>query len=43
MLNNASNNNSAIKAIADKTDFTAAYCCLCCAPYTLNLVRQTLL
>jgi hypothetical protein len=43
MLDNASNNNSAIKAIADKIDFTTAYCRLCCAPYTLNLVGQTLL
>jgi hypothetical protein len=43
MLDNASNNNSAIKAIADKIDFTAAYRCLCCAPHTLNLVGQTLL
>jgi hypothetical protein len=43
MLDNASNNDSAIKAIADKIDFTAAHCRLRCAPYTLNLVGQTLL
>jgi hypothetical protein len=43
MLDNASNNDSAIKAIADKIDFTAAHRRLCCAPHTLNLVGQTLL
>jgi hypothetical protein len=43
MLNNASNNDNAIKTIADKIDFTAAHRRLCCAPHTLNLVRQTLL
>jgi hypothetical protein len=37
MLNNASNNNSAIAAIAQKIDFNATYYCIYCAPYTLNL------
>jgi hypothetical protein len=40
VLNNASNNNSIIQAIAQKLewDFNATYCRLRCGPYTLNLV-----
>jgi hypothetical protein len=43
ILNNASNNDTAVLALARRIGFNATYRRLCCGPYTLNLVRQTLL
>jgi hypothetical protein len=43
VLDNASNNNTAVLALAQKTGFIAPHCCLRCAPHTLNLIEQTLL
>jgi hypothetical protein len=43
VLNNASNNNTAVLALARRMGFSATYRRLCCGPHTLNLVRQTLL
>jgi hypothetical protein len=42
-LDNASNNNSAVLAIAQKMGFSATNCCLRCSPHTLNLIGQRLL
>jgi hypothetical protein len=42
-LDNASNNNSAVLAIAQKMGFSATNCCLRCGPHTLNLIGQRLL
>jgi hypothetical protein len=38
MLDNASNNNTAIAAITDKMGFVTAHCRLRCGPHTFNLV-----
>jgi hypothetical protein len=38
MLNNAYNNDSAIKKLASKYGFIASYRCLRCGAYTINLV-----
>jgi hypothetical protein len=38
VLDNASNNNSAVAAIAQKIDFNATYRRIRCAPHTLNLI-----
>jgi hypothetical protein len=43
MLNNALNNDNAVASIADEMGFNPTYRRLCCGPYTLNLVGQTLL
>jgi hypothetical protein len=45
VLDNASNNDSTIQAIAQKPewDFNATYRRLRCGPHTLNLVGQVLL
>jgi hypothetical protein len=43
VLDNASNNNTTIHAIAQKLSFNAAYCRLRCGPHTLNLIGQKLL
>jgi hypothetical protein len=43
VLDNASNNNTTVDEIAKVTGFNAAYRCLRCSPYTLNLIGQTLL
>jgi hypothetical protein len=43
VLDNASNNNAAVKAIAQQIGFNAVNRRLRCAPYTLNLVSQILL
>jgi hypothetical protein len=43
VLDNASNNNSAVAAIAQKMDFDAAYRRIRCGPHTLNLIGLVLL
>ena len=43
VLDNASNNNSAVRAIAQNMGFNAVHHRLRCSPHTLNLVGQTLL
>jgi hypothetical protein len=43
VLDNASNNDSTIDAIAREMGFNAAYRRLCCGLYTLNLIGQILL
>jgi hypothetical protein len=43
VLDNASNNDSAVAAIAQKMDFDAAYRRIRCGPHTLNLIGQVLL
>jgi type IV pilus biogenesis protein CpaD/CtpE len=43
ILNNASNNDTAVLALARIMGFSATYRRLCCGPYTLNLAGQTLL
>jgi hypothetical protein len=43
VLNNASNNNAAVEAIAQQIGFNAVNRRLRCAPHTLNLVGQILL
>jgi hypothetical protein len=43
VLDNASNNDSAVLAIAQKMGFNATYCHLRCGPHTLNLISQVLL
>jgi hypothetical protein len=45
VLNNVSNNDSTIQAIAQKPewDSNATYCRLRCGPHTLNLIGQVLL
>ena len=43
VLDNATNNDTAVAAIAHKMGFNAAYRRLRCGPHTLNLVGQTLL
>jgi hypothetical protein len=43
ILDNASNNNSAVLALAQTMSFNAIHCRLCCGPYTLNLIGQMLL
>jgi hypothetical protein len=44
VLNNASNNDTAIAAVAREfRDFNLTQRRLCCSPYTINLIRQALL
>jgi hypothetical protein len=43
VLDNASNNDTAIASLAQKMSFNAAYRRLRCGPHTLNLIGQTLL
>lgn len=43
VLDYASNNNSAVLAIAQKMGFNANYRRLCCGPHTLNLIGQIIL
>jgi hypothetical protein len=45
ILNNATNNNATVAAIARKLEFkfNAVYCRLRYSPYILNLIRQILL
>jgi hypothetical protein len=43
VLDNTSNNNSAVAAIAQKMDFDAAYCRIRCGLHTLNFISQVLL
>ena len=43
VLDNASNNNTAVLALARRMGFNATYRRLRCGPHTLNLVGQTLL
>jgi hypothetical protein len=38
VLNNATNNDTAVAAIALLYNFNAAYCRLRCSPHTLNLI-----
>ena len=38
VLDNATNNNTAIAALARVYDFDATHQRLCCGPYTLNLI-----
>lgn len=43
VLDNASNNNAAVAAVAQKMGFNATHRRLRCGPHTLNLIGQTLL
>jgi hypothetical protein len=43
VLDNASNNNSAVAAIAQKMNFDATHRSICCGPHTLNLIGEVLL
>jgi hypothetical protein len=43
VLDNASNNDTAVAALARQFNFTAASRRLCCGPHTLNLVSQTII
>jgi hypothetical protein len=43
ILDNASNNDTAIASLAQKISFNTTYCRLRCGPHTLNLIGQTLL
>ena len=43
MLNNALNNNTAIKAIAEAFRFNFIKCHLCCLGYIINLIAYHLL
>jgi hypothetical protein len=43
VLDNASNNDSAVAAIAQKMDFDATHRRIRCGPHTLNLIGQVLL
>jgi hypothetical protein len=43
VLNNASNNDTAIASLAQEMSFNATYHRLRCGPHTLNLIGQTLL
>ena len=38
MLDNAYNNNAAVKKLSSKYGFVASYCCLRYAAYTINLI-----
>jgi hypothetical protein len=43
VLDNTTNNNTAILYLSQKMGFNATHYRLCCTPHTINLIRQTLL
>ena len=43
VLDNASNNNTTVAALARHFNFTTPHRRLCCGPYTLNLISQMII